>query len=143
MRKEIYTIGEVAKMSGLTTRTIRNYLAEGQIHGEKKDGKWVFTDADFEDMLKNPYVESAIKAKNNAPLFDFIRDDEKTVNSVCIIIDRRVNGGEEQALVERICDLVNASQGVEFRYFKKNRNVRIILTGREEQVRSIYLALEE
>lgn len=43
MKKDRYTISEIAKMSGLTTRTIRNYLADGQVHGEKRDGKWEFS----------------------------------------------------------------------------------------------------
>ena len=142
MKKDIYTINEIAKMSGLTPRTIRNYLADGQIHGDKKDGKWVFTCDDFVDMLENPYVGPAIKAKNNAPLFDFIKDDRKMVNSTCIIIDRCVDGEAEQVLVERLCNLVNAYGGVEFRYMKRNGNIRIILTGREETVRKIYLELD-
>ncbi|MGN0403083.1 MAG: helix-turn-helix domain-containing protein [Acetatifactor sp.] len=142
MKKDKYTINEVAKMSGLTTRTIRNYLAEGQIHGEKKGGKWVFTCDDFVDMLENPYVGPAIKAKSNAPLFDFIKDDRKMVDSTCIIIDRCVDGEAEQILVERLCNLVNAFGGVEFRYMKRNGNERIILTGSEENVRKIYLELD-
>lgn len=142
MKKDGYTINEIAKMSGLTTRTIRNYLTDGQIHGEKKGGKWVFTCEDFVDMLENPYVGPAIKAKNNAPLFDFIRDEKKIVDSTCIIIDRCVDGEAEQVLLERLGDLVDEYGGVEFRYWKRNGNVRIILTGGEEKVRKIYLELD-
>lgn len=142
MIKDIYTINEVAQMSGLTTRTIRNYLADGQIHGEKKDGKWVFTCDDFVEMLENPYVGPAIRAKSNAPLIDFIKDDRKMVDSTCIIIDRCVDGGADQILVERLCNLVNAYGGVECRYRKRNNNIRIILTGKEENVRKIYLELD-
>ena len=142
MKKESYTITDIAKMSGLTTRTIRNYLADGQIHGEKKDGKWVFTCDDFTDMLENPYVGPAIKAKNNSLLFDFIKDDKKKVNSTCIIIDRCVDDEAEQVLRERLCKLVDASGDVEFRYRKQEDNVRIILTGREEKVRKLYFELD-
>lgn len=141
MKKDIYTINEISVMSGLSTRTIRNYLADGQIHGVKKDGKWCFSFEDYVNMLENPYIGPAIKAKSTAPVFDFIRNDKKTDNSVCMIIDRKVNGEEEQSLAEKLCNLVNGYGGVEFRYRKKKDHIRIVLAGGEENVRRIYLEL--
>ena len=38
--KELLTIEDLAKMTGLSERTIRNYLADGQLEGEKADGAW-------------------------------------------------------------------------------------------------------
>ncbi len=142
MLKDAYSIDEVARMTGLTTRTIRNYLNEGQISGKKVDGKWVFTVDNFAAMLKNPYVASAIRAKNNAPVFDFIKAEKKTCNSVCLIIDRCISGDEALRLADNICKMLEEYNGVDFRFEKKNDNVRIILTGVEEQVKRIYFEID-
>ena len=32
-----YTLNDLALMTGLTTRTLRNYLVQGFLHGEKRD----------------------------------------------------------------------------------------------------------
>lgn len=138
MLKDIYSIDEVAVMTGLTTRTIRNYLNKGIISGEKVDGKWVFTIDNFVEMLENPYVAPAIRAKNNAPVFDFIKSDKKPCNSMCMIIDRCASNDEALSLTDNICRMLEEYNGVDFRFEKRNDNVRIILTGEEEQVKRIY-----
>ena len=142
MFKDKYSINEVAMMTGLTTRTIRNYLNEGHILGEKIDGKWFFTIENFVKMLENSYVASAIRAKNNAPVFDFIKADKKTCNSVCLIIDRCVSGDEALRLMDNVCRMIEEYDAVVFRFEKKNDNVRIILTGTEEQVKRIYFEID-
>lgn len=142
MLKEKYSIDEVAMMTGLTTRTIRNYLNEGHILGEKVDGKWVFTIENFVRMLENPYVASAIKTKNNAPVFDFMKADKKPCNSVCFIIDRCVSEDEALRLMDNVCRIIKGYDSVVFRFEKKNDNVRIILTGAEEQVKRIYFEID-
>ena len=140
--KDTYTINEIAQMTGLTTRTIRNYLNDGHVSGEKIDGKWVFTVEDFEAMLENPYVEQAIKAKNNAPVFDFLNADKKSGNSVCMIIDRCISDEEAMQLCYKMSDLVEESKKVEFRLEKKEKNLRIVLAGPEEEVKKIYLEMD-
>lgn len=142
MLKDKYSIDEVAMMTGLTTRTIRNYLNEGHILGEKIDGKWVFTIDNFVRMLENSYVASAVRAKNNAPVFDFIKADKKNCNSVCLIIDRYVPGDEALRLMDKVCRIIEEYDAVVFRFEKKNDNVRIILTGTEEQVKKIYFEID-
>lgn len=40
---EFYTINDIATMTGLTTRTVRNYMKLGLLEGEKVDGVWQIT----------------------------------------------------------------------------------------------------
>lgn len=138
MIKTTYSINEVSRMTGLTTRTIRNYLGDGTATASKVDGKWVFTQEDFIAMLTNPYIAPAIKAKNNAPVFDFLKADKKTDDEVCMIIDRCIDEDEFEPLICKVCDLIKDVNNVEFRFEKKGKNIRIILAGEEKQVRRIY-----
>lgn len=48
--KEMLTIAEVAEELGVTTRTIRNYLAEGKLTGKKIGGQWKFHKSDIYDF---------------------------------------------------------------------------------------------
>ena len=46
--KETYSINDVAMITGLSTRTIRNYISLGFLSGEKVNGAWSFTDKQIE-----------------------------------------------------------------------------------------------
>lgn len=142
--KEKYSIDEVSLMSGLTTRTIRNYLKDGQITAEKEDGKWAFSIENFTAMLSNPYVRAAIKVKNNAPVFDFIADDKKDTDSACLIIDRVLDEKNESALIliEKLCEITKNEAGLEMRLDKSDTHLRISLTGKEESVLKIFTAVQ-
>lgn len=70
-------------------------------------------------MLKNPYIKAAIKSKNTAPVFDFIADDKKNVNSACIVIDRVVDGENEAAFIENLCAMAQNEAGMNMRFENK------------------------
>ncbi len=136
--KDKYSIDEISLMSGLTTRTIRNYLKDGQIKAAKEDGKWVFSIKDFTDMLSNPYVKAAIRTKNNMPVLDFIADEKKSTDSACLVIDRVVDEKDMTAFIEKLCSLSQSEEGVSMRLDRTETHLRIILTGKEEAVRKLF-----
>ena len=82
-----YTLNQVAMMTGLTTRTLRNYIKMDILKGEKIDGIWNFSEEEFAEFIQNPYVKPSIQAKNKAIVFDFLAQNEKRTNEICTIID--------------------------------------------------------
>ncbi len=58
--KEHYTIQDVALITGLTDRTLRNHLSQGNLMGEKKGGIWQFTLQQVNDFIKLPQVQPVI-----------------------------------------------------------------------------------
>lgn len=138
MLKATYSINEISRMTGLTTRTIRNYLNDGIVTASKTEGKWVFSQEEFLAMLDNPYIAPAIRTKNNAPVFDFIKADRKDDSEVCLIIDRCIADAAAEPLIRRVCGLMQDVRNVEFRFEKKGKNIRLIFTGDEAQIRRIY-----
>ncbi len=132
-----YTINEISTMTGLTTRTIRNYLKSGLINGEKVNGIWTFSSEDFSDMLTNPVIKPSIQAKNNAVVYDFLVDNRKKTNKICTVIDLCVGDAESNEISDFFCDTINnlpESGNLTFKYEKNGRNTRIILSGTEETV---------
>lgn len=135
-----YTINEVAAMTGLTTRTVRNYLKSGLVSGEKINGVWLLSSEDFCDMLNNPAVKPSIKAKNNAVIYDFLADDRKKTNKICTVIDLYVEDDEADEISQVFCNFINNNCEIEdltFKFEKNGKNVRVILSGSDEAVMEI------
>mgnify|MGYP003291046468 FL=1 len=135
--EKYYTINEISIMTGLTTRTIRNYLKSGLINAEKINGIWMFSHVDFSDMLANPAIKPSIQAKNNAVVYDFLVDNKKKINKTCTIIDLYIDDTESNETSEFFCNTINSlseTGELSFKFEKNGRNVRVILSGTEETV---------
>ena len=142
--QDMYTINHVALMSGLSSRTIRNYMKMGFIEGEMINGVWHFSAETVGDFFANPNVAPAIKAKRNALIFDFLADDAKQQDEMCTVIDQRANLEEANAISEFFCDAINRAWSGVIRFgFSFNGNqARIILTGPEEAVQQLLTAYD-
>lgn len=142
--QDMYTINHVALMSGLSSRTIRNYMKMGFIEGEMINGVWHFSAEAVGDFFANPNVAPAIKAKRNALIFDFLADDAKQQDEMCTVIDQRANLEEANAISEFFCDAINRAWAGVIRFgFSFNGNqARIILTGPEDAVQQLLTAYD-
>lgn len=142
--QDMYTINHVALMSGLSSRTIRNYMKMGFIEGEMINGVWHFSAEAVGDFFANPNVAPAIKAKRNALIFDFLADDDKQQDEMCTVIDQRANLEEANAISEFFCDAINRAWSGVIRFgFSFNGNqARIILTGPEDAVQQLLTAYD-
>lgn len=66
--KDYYSVQELAEQLNVTTRSIRNYLQEGKLHGTKAGGKWRFTEQDLYDFLYG--VEETNQDQENKQIFE-------------------------------------------------------------------------
>ena len=66
--EKLYSVEEVAEMTAVTTRTIRNYLRKGVLTGTKIGGQWRFRQEDIMHMF-NQVKTLQISAKPAAALF--------------------------------------------------------------------------
>lgn len=48
---KLYTVNDIATMTRLSTRTIRRYLSNGELSGQKIGRQWRFTQSDLESFL--------------------------------------------------------------------------------------------
>lgn len=137
--QELYTINHVALMSGLSSRTIRNYMKMGLIEGEMINGVWHFTAEDVGDLFANPSVAPAIRARRNALIYDFLSDDYKQQDEMCSIIDNRATLEEANAMSEFFCDAINRAGlgSVRFGFSFNGTRARVILTGPEDAVQQL------
>ena len=140
--QDMYTINHVALMSGLSSRTIRNYMKMGFIEGEMINGVWHFSTEAVGDFFANPNVAPAIKTKRNALIFDFLADDYKQQDDMCTVIDHRANLEEANAISEFFCDAINREWSgiVRFGFSFNGNHARVILTGPEDAVQQLLAA---
>ena len=119
-----YTLNELAMFSGLTTRTLRNYLKMNVLSEEEVD-----------TFLGNPTVKPSLQAKANALVYDFLLDRKKKNNEICMMLDLCVNDEEAGEISKLFCDGVNQKGGnVQLSFEKSGEQVRVILKGNEETV---------
>lgn len=137
--QEMYTINHVALMSGLSSRTIRNYMKMGFIEGEMINGVWHFSAEAVGDFFANPSVAPALRAKRNALIYDFLSDDCKQGNEMCAVIDNRATLDEANAMSEFFCYTINTEglDCVRFGFSFNGSHARVILTGPEDAVQQL------
>lgn len=135
----MYTLNELATMTGLTTRTLRTYLKTGLLSGEKTDGVWHFSDEDCERFFAHPSVKPALQAKRNALVYDFLGNCFKRENELCVVLDLLTQAGEAEEVSAFFCKAISAREGgnLRFTFEQDNGRVRVILTGQEDAVSDI------
>lgn len=152
---ERYTINDVSRISGFTTRTLRSYIDKGLLEGVKDGGVWYFDAEKVGDFLGNPNVRPGITSKLNAQVFDFMLCGGRERNRACVILDLDVDLEEAKRISDFFCDMMNhmdashveANEGVGggtcgARFFmqRNGSRTRLVLSGEEEAVSSIMKA---
>ena len=125
---ETYTIQDIAVMTGLNERTIRSYLADGLLKGEKTDGAWRFTAEQFGDFLRQDMVRASVQAKANAVVYDFLITDRRKESAACLILDQPSAEDQEPGLREALSEQVNRLE-LRWAYRYQDGMARSILSG--------------
>ena len=141
--QETYTIEEVAAMSMLSPRTIRNYLSLGLLAGEKTDGGWRFTPEQYSEFLRQDMVRQSVRVKANGMIYDFLAERKKRAGETCAIVDLPVGDlAAEAALRAALMEQINAL-GLRCNYHYDEKYARLILRGAPVQVARLLDSLPE
>lgn len=129
-----YTIGHVAQFTGLTDRTIRNYISMGLLEGEKINGLWHFTPEQVEAFECHPTVRPSIQAKRNALIYDFLLDTKKKEPHTCMILD--LPGEDRKTVSEFFCHAICGRElhDFHFSFYSVEGEPRVILRGHTDEV---------
>ena len=126
-----YLIRHLVLLTGLTDRTIRKYISSGILQGERINGLWHFTPEQMESFIRHPAVHPRILAKHHAAVYDFLLDDRKQANEICVILD--CPGKNQKEMAEFFCYRISNGdfQKIHFSFdFDDAANTpRVTLTG--------------
>ncbi|MBQ6877923.1 MAG: helix-turn-helix domain-containing protein [Oscillospiraceae bacterium] len=134
MEENLYLISHLTLITGLSDRTIRNYIASGILKGEKINGIWHFTPEEVDAFIKNPAVRPSIIAKNNSVVYDFMLNDSKKEEETCVILDLPKCDIKETA--EFFCYGISNGdyKDINFSFDGNYKTPRIILRGKPSDV---------
>jgi len=96
--EKLYTVEEIAEMTSLTTRTIRNYLKDGILKGRKIGGQWRFTEEDVKNFMDSGNIAIEVIDFNKQSITDFldgVYTDIAGKIQICSIIDVYYESHEE------------------------------------------------
>lgn len=129
-----YLINHLVLITGLTDRTIRNYISNGILHGEKINGLWHFTPEEVESFIAHPAVRPSILAKHHSAVYDFLLENKKERCETCMVVD--IPGREKAEIAEYFCYRISKEgfEKVQFSFDGVTNVPRIILTGNTADV---------
>ena len=132
--RNYYLINHLVLITGLSDRTIRNYISSGILQGEKINGLWHFTPEQVECFICHPAVRPSILAKHHSAVYDFLLDNKKNASEACIIMD--LPGKDKKELAEYFCYRISNEDyhSVYFSFDGVANVPRIILKGDATEV---------
>lgn len=82
--EKLYTVADVAEVTGMTSRTIRNYLKDGTLTGQKIGVQWRFT----EDEIKKLFSRQMPGQSSPAQIVrGFLGEQERERDAFCALLD--------------------------------------------------------
>ena len=132
--EQLYLISHLVLVTGLTDRTIRNYLAQGFLEGEQINGMWHFTPEQVEKFLAQPAVRPSILAKHNGIVYDFLMENKRRKKENCVILD--LPGEDCKAVGEYFSYTISNGdyRNIRFSFDGMGVTPRVILSGDAEEV---------
>lgn len=134
MEEKLYLINHLTLITGLSDRTIRNYISSGILKGEKINGMWHFTPEEVDAFIKNPSVRPSIIAKNNSVVYDFMLSDSKQHEETCVILD--IPNADVREVSEFFCYRITNGgyKDINFSLDGFYKTPRVILRGKPKDV---------
>ena len=63
---ETFNIDQLAMMTGFTTRSLRNFIKDGFLQGDKSSGAWRFTEDQIKAFVDHPSISPTITSKKTS-----------------------------------------------------------------------------
>ena len=129
-----YLISHLVLITGLSDRTIRNYISKGLLLGEMINGMWHFTPEQVDEFVRHPAVRPSILAKNNSLVYDFLLEDKKQKQEICMILD--IPHSDRKKIAEFFCYRItnDGYHNIRFSFDGVMDMARVILKGDATEV---------
>ena len=144
--QKLYSVEEIAQMTSVTTRTIRNYLRNGILKGKKIGGQWRFSLEDIEAMINQTNGTSLENSRRIVRDFlDGVYASFPQSISVCTMADVPCSKEKAEQLSKTLCDLWNqqtAHGAFRYDYLEDVQTARYTLLAPLELVQTALAVLQ-
>lgn len=144
---KLYTLKELAELTKLTDRTLRNYLANNILKGHKVGGQWRFNKEEVSALFRNcEFYHERNKVANSA-INDYI-DNKYTFNcdfTGCVVIDFKIEDKNKRKEFYEKIELIEKTDDVKEKvsFIEKNGHIRMNIVGPLTYIKQILALVEE
>ena len=82
--EKLYTVADVARVTGMTSRTIRNYLKDGTLTGQKIGVQWRFTEEEIKKLFSR---QMPGQSSPSQIVKGFLGEQERETPAFCVLMD--------------------------------------------------------
>lgn len=149
--EKFYTVADVARVTGLTSRTIRNYLKDGELHGVKVGVQWRFTEEDVRHLFQETDGREDLSGISGNRIEEFLGTDysntsafedkkEEALLSQCVILDyfepTEEKSKSRREKLSKACEAQKDKVGFSYEE-RKDGILRVVLTGEPKIITKI------
>ena len=98
--EKLFTIADIAEMTSLSDRSIRNYLRNGLLTGQKVGGQWRFTSQDIMNFFHRSDVRASVTKQWKLDILDFldgVNPASEGERQACTVVDLYLSREEADA----------------------------------------------
>lgn len=131
--EKLYTVADVAQVTGMTSRTIRNYLKDGTLTGQKIGVQWRFT----EDEIKKLFSRQTPGQSSPTQIVrGFVGAQERKNAAFCALLDfpgvTELDGMEFYRKLQEKCS--EGIDAISYEYHDEGQLLRVAVSGDTEAV---------
>ena len=144
LEQKLYTVADVAELTGLTDRTIRNYLKDGTLRGRKIGVQWRFTEADI-DRLFSEVGEGGQKVLHPQDVIsEFLKEINKEKPEGCIVFDLPYKKENRKKMLDRLEIVVSreASIACVWEVCETEEIIRVASRGTREELEDFVIRMK-
>lgn len=142
---ETFNIDQLAMMTGFTTRSLRNFIKDGFLQGDKSSGAWRFTEDQIKAFVDHPSISPTITSKKTSSVIEFINSKPKDCNRACVILDVKEKdaAAATEFFMSRLSSFEVEGESFTFSSDRIGKDSRYILRGSEKDVFAIIMEYME
>ena len=129
--EKYYTVADVAEFTGMTGRTIRNYLKDGTLTGTKIGVQWRFTEEDIRRLF---HKESFIIETPTQHVRNFMAGTDEDTNRLCLVFDLASCSEDEGISLKESLTEKEPELNVSHEYFPDTDVFRLCISGDTDSV---------
>jgi excisionase family DNA binding protein len=135
--EKLFTVDDIAKMTMMTSRTIRNYIKEGLLKGNKIGGQWRFTEEDIKNLMQSGKYQTEYASNLRQDILDYIDGVNTHVRGEiqsCTIVDLYQEKETVERKQEKLLAYINANaetpnnwMSFSSEYIESENKVRVVI----------------
>lgn len=145
LEQKLYTVADVAELTGLTSRTIRNYLKDGTLRGKKIGVQWRFTEEDINRLFFEVDTKGERILKPEDIISDFMNSEGRQNTECCFAWDIPFGEDEEEVILNEAKKMMSAKRDMAFAWEirKEQRVLRIAALGTLDKMEELAVRMRE